>query len=924
MNSDAASRTPTGTEPPEIDDAGLRDLIASVPGAVYQFVLRDDGSFDVPFMSEGAEALFERTLDEIRESSSVFAQVHADDVDAFRRSIEQSARSLDPWSHEFRITMPFGRVKWVRGVSRPRRLSAGHGTLWSGVLTDITDRVLAETALRESHVRYHALIEQAGDGIFVMNTAGKVVSVNEAFARIHGYTVDDIVRLGIAGLDVAGEGPVAERMSKIMAGETLTFEVWHRHRDGHTFPLSVTANLVVIGNERAVIAIHRDLSERKRAEASLAESGQRLQLAASAAQMGIWDWDIVNNKMTWDDQMFRLYGIADKPAKYGVEIWENGLHPDDRALAWDACQAAVRGERGYDIEFRVRHPDGTVRHIKADGVVLRDDQGRALRMLGVNYDITERKRADEALRQSEASLLEASELIRAIVDSTSDLIWSVDAERHGLISWNQAVEAYFRDARGLTLAVGMRPEELFPAGSPWAQPWHAFYDRVLAQGPFVIEQELSAGTHILSLSFNLLRRNGKTTGITVFGKDITARRRAEAALRESEIRLRQAEKMNAVGQLAGGVAHDFNNQLMSVLGNAELLLNRLDTPDLKRHAESIMVAARRSADLTKKLLAFSRKGQFQRVPVDVHRVIHDTVEMLVHSIDRRVRVTQRLSARAATVQGDPSQIQSALLNLALNARDAMPEGGELTLGTDIVTIDAAVAAGYGREIEPGPYLLVTVSDTGCGMTDEVKAHLFEPFFTTKSVGQGTGMGLASVFGTVKQHRGMIKASSEIGKGTEFRMYLPLAEVSVAVDDARSAVATSVPSGLRILVADDAEPVRALLTQMLAVAGHEVVTVADGAAAIEAFRRENGGFDLVILDMIMPVMNGRDAFRALKASDPAVKVMLASGYGLNEESQALMDEGVCGLVQKPFEMRELLRAITAAVRAGSHSECRQSD
>jgi CheY-like chemotaxis protein len=363
--------------------------------------------------------------------------------------------------------------------------------------------------------------------------------------------------------------------------------------------------------------------------------------------------------------------------------------------------------------------------------------------------------------------------------------------------------------------------------------------------------------------------------------------------------------MGAIGQLAGGVAHDFNNQLTGILGYAELLAKRLAEPEAKRSAERIAQAALRASDLTRQLLAFARKGKYLTVTVHVHELIHEVVGLLAHSIDKRIRIEERQGAAVDTVLGDPSQLQNALLNLALNARDAMPEGGELSFVTRIEEHEGD------DELPAGRYLAVVVADTGVGMSAEVQGHLFEPFFTTKEPGKGTGLGLAAVYGAVQSHGGAIAVDSAPGRGSAFTIRLPLR---------RSASSMSLPvlapaktAEAHILVVDDEELVRSLLTEMLRGSGYRVTTCADGVEAVDLYRQSWQGIDLVILDMVMPRLGGAETFAALRAVSPSVRVLLSSGYSLGGEAQALLDQGVRGFVQKPFRAADLLRQIGEILR-----------
>ncbi|MHC4887512.1 MAG: response regulator, partial [Planctomycetota bacterium] len=360
---------------------------------------------------------------------------------------------------------------------------------------------------------------------------------------------------------------------------------------------------------------------------------------------------------------------------------------------------------------------------------------------------------------------------------------------------------------------------------------------------------------------------------------------------QMEERLQQARKMEAIGQLAGGIAHDFNNQLSGVLGFAEMLTQRLQDPRLRRYAESIEVSALRAADMTQQLLAFSRKGKYLSVPVDLHHLLSEVVTVLQHSIDKRIAIKQILSASSAYTIGDPTQLQNALLNLAINGRDAMPEGGELIFSTDARTLDDAPCGHRSTQLPAGEYISVSVTDTGAGMSEETQQHMYEPFFTTKPEGEGTGMGLAAVYGTVKNHQGAIEVTSEVGKGTTFRLLLPAAPGNHAERSEDRSSSPRLPEGTHILLVDDEDTVREIGGEMLRDAGCTVTLASDGVEAVELYHDHWQTFDLVILDMVMPRMGGRDTFIAMRQINPGIKALLASGYSIEGEANAILREGV---------------------------------
>jgi PAS domain S-box-containing protein len=441
--------------------------------------------------------------------------------------------------------------------------------------------------------------------------------------------------------------------------------------------------------------------------------------------------------------------------------------------------------------------------------------------------------------------------------------------------------------------------------------WHAAEARIIEEqvrprgSSEVYEKEYRCKDgHIIPVemrTYLLADAQGRPAGMWAIVRDVTARKRLEE-------QLRQREKMNAIGQLAGGVAHDFNNQLGGIMGFAEMLSESLTDPTYKQYAENIMTAAVRAADLTRQLLAFGRKGKYLSVPTDIHKEIAEVVGLLNRSIDKRIEIKRHLDAVPALVLADPTQLQNAILNLALNARDAMPQGGTLSFTSSVVTFPDALPD---EELQPGRYVQLSVTDTGVGMDAATQKRLFEPFFTTKEVGKGTGLGLASVYGTVKNHGGTIRVYSEVGHGSTFRVYLPVLEDGAAL--AAPEVSAVAPTGHgRILIVDDEPVILEIGALMLRKLGYEVTVCVDAREALELYRQDWQSFDLVLLDMVMPKLGGRELFLALREINPGIKALLASGFSINGEAQGILDLGVLVFVNKPFRLVELAQSVAKAL------------
>ena len=406
---------------------------------------------------------------------------------------------------------------------------------------------------------------------------------------------------------------------------------------------------------------------------------------------------------------------------------------------------------------------------------------------------------------------------------------------------------------------------------------------------------------------------GELIQIVVEGRDITEM----LTLQEQ---LRQSTKMEVIGQLAGGIAHDFNNLLAGVMGYAQLMQDKPDNDEEDEEClDQIITAASRGADLTRQLLSFSRKGKLQSKPVNVHEIVGEVIALLSRSIDRRIRIVRKLDASHPVVVGDPTMLQNAILNLGVNARDAMSHlPGEATIGDELVfstcNVDLVGSEpnGISGELAPGSYLEISIADSGCGMDEVVRDRIFEPFYTTKAPGEGTGLGLAGVFGCVQSHQGAITVESAPGAGSTFRILLPV--VDIEAEPTVEADEFVVQGAGHILLVDDEELIRNLARKALEQLGYRITCCSDGREAVEYFRQKHGDVDMVVLDLIMTHMGGEETYRRMNAIDPDVRVLIASGFSRDGVVKDLIAEGAMGFIGKPFQIGELSRAVARIMGA----------
>ena len=588
------------------------------------------------------------------------------------------------------------------------------------------------------------------------------------------------------------------------------------------------------------------------------------------------------------------------------------IHPEDLPNAFkDLEEILGTGSQSKPTTYRLEAKTGGFVWIETDGRLIYRE-GKPYAIQGVARDITGSKRAEEVLRESE-------ERYRLLADNVTDIIWvmGLDLEPIYLSPSIERLQGFsVEEALARKIDELLAPAAVELVGKTLVEEFEieALEEKDLSRSR-TLELELKCrdGSTLWSeVNVRFLRdEDGKAVSLLGISRDISERRRAEEEKAALEEQLRHAQKMEAIGSLASGIAHDFNNLLTGILGHADLLkLAARPGDDVFQAADVIEKASNRASELTRQLLGFAQRGKQRNIPVDMHRVIGDVIALLSRTVDRRIDISERCKAEPSVVMGDPSQLQQVIMNLAINASDAMAAGGEIEIETTTVDLDGEHHRAF-PELPRGRYNLIAVTDTGIGIPEDVRDHVFEPFFTTKGRSEGTGMGLAMVYGIVKNHAGAIRVQSEVGVGTRFEVYLPVAEGG-AVSGEASQTKKPVHGRERILFVDDEDVVRAATAKMLASLGYAVVCVGNGEEAVDYFREHVEDVDLVILDITMPGMDGGDCFRALRKIAPGVQAVLTSGHALDGTAQGLLDEGMLGFVQKPYLTAQLSEAVSRAL------------
>ncbi len=848
---------------------------------------------------------------------------------------------------EYRLQMKSGDWKWIhsRGAVVERDAN-GKPLRMSGTILDIHDRKVAQEELAKAHRELEERVaERTADLTRITNDlhmevqerkrAMEVLLINEARLReaekvgkIGNWEWDFLTNqtswsAGIHRiLDVPpGElAPDYESFVKLTPPEDRK-EVWqtiqkcisnkeqfeYEHRvvtlkgDVKTLWVRGYVKVDAEGNPTGMRGIAQDITDRKRAEEALRNSEALLKEAQRVAHIGHWELDRMADTPTWSEEIFHIFGLdpTQGEPRYGVLL--DLIYPEDRDLLNRSLKALRADGVPYDIEFRVIRVDKSIRWMNAKGYPGRNNKGQIVRLFGTAQDITDRKRAEEELQRNEATL-------RAILQAAPIGIGQVfEGRKLGWINEKMTEMTGRRpaDVLGKSARIFYENDEAFQHVENVKMP------QIRATGTGSVETRFlhTDGTvRDILLTSHVVDSNDQSKGNVFTAVDMTDRKNEERQRALLERRLRESQKMEAVGTLAGGIAHDFNNLLQIISGHAELMETELAQGSKKfPEIDAIRHAADRGADLVRQILTFSRRVDSEFELINLNDDVKNVERLLYRTIPKMIEIELNLATKLRPVRADASQIDQLLINLAVNAKDAMPEGGRLTIETRNVKI-VGDQEGFDGEPISGDYALLRVSDTGHGMDEEVLQHLYEPFFTTKGLAHGTGLGLATVFGIVKMHGGYIKCDSEVGKGTTFSIYLPaVAEAETDADEDCGAAESAGGSEI-ILVVDDEPLIAGLAKRLLEKSGYSVITASSGSEALQIYSELQSRIALVILDLIMPEMSGAQCLEELSKINPQVKTLIASGFAVQGDSSTFAETHAKGKVSKPFNRRELLRSV----------------
>jgi PAS domain S-box-containing protein len=907
----------------KLDSEQEKELLASVQSARSRATRSIDRALDLLNQGKPEEArlmVLSAALplaNQYHESWNVFAQFEQDQMTRARDQNEiayADTRRTATWFALVAIAVASGTAVFVtRKMARNDALSAYAKTdirklnelleqkvtrrtgelahAVQGLENEITERMRTE----EDRHALTAIIECSNDAITTTAPDGAITSWNAAAEKMYGYSASEVIGKSISIILPPGcSQEFYELRKKIERGERVAgFETTRVRKDGTKIEVSLTISAVPDQNGKitASSGIARDITQRKRAEQELRQSESTLAAAQRIAHLGSFvqdlspSDDLEANQLRWSDEVFRIFGYEPGQIDVTRATFLRAVHPDDRNRLRDAVAKAIHERGSHRTEYRIIRPDGTERAVHGESDIVCDETtGKPLRIVGTLQDITERKQAEERFYKAFNANPEPITI--------------------GTIS-----EGRYIDVNESFLRVtGYRREEVIGRTSLELKFWERPEDRAK------LVEMLNEQGRVRDLEITFLTKSGeRRTGldsaevIEVAGqkciiailKDIT-----ETKLLENQ--LRQAQKMEAIGQLSGGIAHDFNNLLSVIIGYSEVLEERLPPDDpLQKKCEQIKKAGQSAASLTRQLLAFSRQQVLEPRVLDLNAVVIDVETMLRRLIGEHIHLGTRLQPEVERVRADQGQIEQVIINLVVNARDAMPQGGRLTIETANVDLDEDYARRHAPQL-PGPYVLLAVSDTGTGMDRETQAHVFEPFFTTKELGKGTGLGLSTVYGVVRQSGGHIWVYSELGQGTTFKIYLPRTAKPVPSEKPIARSAAAFRGTETILLVEDQDSLRELTCGLLTESGYTVLEAPRPDRAIEIARQHGAPIHLLLTDVVMPGMNGPALAEKLASVRPEMKVVYMSGYTGFTHPELLDSDAT--LVSKPFTREALLRKL----------------
>jgi len=771
--------------------------------------------------------------------------------------------------------------------------------LYEAVQQELTERKQAEEALRVSEERQRKLFEEAQDGIFLADAeTAVIVDCNYEAAKLVNRDKSELIgqhqtilhpsRQTNENFSETFQKHLGESEGQVLETQVIT-------STGEIKEVGIKASLLHIGDRKLLQGIFRDITSRKQSEKALRESEEKYRTILESIEDGYYEVDLAGKFTFFNDSICKILGYTNDELM-GMNNRQYTEKENAKRLYQTFNRVYKTGKPTKIFDWEIIRKDTTKGHVEASVSLIKDTEGQPIGFRGIVRDITEKK-------QVETNLIQTKNFLQNILNSSID----------GIITTDLQGKIIYASPRTKDI-LGYDQEETI------SKKAHSFYGNGMEDAKLIMKELKEKGelrdhemkfirkddTLIdINLSASLLRNEeGDVTGTLGIYRDITVKNMLEN-------QLAQAQRMEALGTLAGGIAHNFNNLLMGIQGNASLMLLETNPvhPNYQR-LKTIEKSVQSGARLTRQLLGYAREGRYEIKPISLNLLVKETSDTFSMA-KKEIRVHQELAQDLFGIKADQGQIEQALLNLYVNAADAMPGGGDLFLKTINITHKNMKKKPY--KAKPGNYVLLTIRDTGTGMDKETMNRIFDPFFTTKGLAKGTGLGLASTYGIIKGHGGYIDVDSEKGQGTTFSIYLPASEKRI--EKTIKSTDQIIKGDGSILLVDDEEIVLDVGVQLLKVLGYTVLEAKGGREAVEIYRENKDKINMVLLDMVMPDMGGGEVYDKMKEINPDIKVLLSSGYSIDGRAEEILKRGCNGFIQKPFNMKGISEKIREILDKG---------
>jgi PAS domain S-box-containing protein len=819
-----------------------------------------------------------------KKAVDVFPHLREQGID---RLLERALGGETVYSADIHYPVPrTAKICWFNGTYGPHRGASGEIVGVIGIVRDITERKQAEAEITRTAQEWQTTFDATNDAIWILDRNHRVLRTNKTAEHFFRRPCAEMIGKPCWEIVHGTTDPIPE-CPFVRARRSLRREMMELLSDGRWFEIIVDPILDSAGQFAGGVHIVSDITERKKAGEALRESEANLAAAQRIAHIGSWHWEIESNSAHWSDETYRIFGLTPGTLDKHRENFLALIHPQDKARVDQALTDALSGLRDYDLDYRITLPDGTEKIIHAQAEVLRKNDGKPLMLRGTVHDVTRHRQAEERIREQAALLNAANDAIYVRTLDHTVTFWNDGAER--LYGWTRAE------------ALGRKIHELIPYDRNAFETAHAV---LFDQGNWSGELKMTskAGNEITAFCrWTLVRdEQGQPREVLVINSDITEKK-------QFETQFLRAQRLEAIGSLSSGVAHDLNNILTPILMSAPLLRPMAKDSESRAILDTMEGCARRGADIIKQLLTFARGTPQTRVPLPVRHLLADLEKIVRETFPRNIQLRVEMPKDLWLVMGDATQIHQALMNLCVNARDAMPDGGTLTLAAKNLAVDETLATMM-PDAKTGDYVCASVTDTGTGIPPKHLDRIFDPFFTTKEVGKGSGLGLATVLGIVRGHGGFVRVTSRVGRGTTFELYLPASPDTKAAARHGHEKLPPRARGELILVVDDEATVRQVVQRTLEKHGYQVVVAAEGNEAMAFLARHRARFHAVITDMMMPGMDGPALVQSLRRMESRLPVLGMTGLGERAGIKGLESLNLPALLIKPFGAVELLTAL----------------